>query len=245
MIANLLMQREGSEKELIPVKDLIPLIAACMNHLVSMQFLELEPDTLRRYGLAADVHRLLDKRGKNFAGVVRHICSDAQTKQAYLSWLRELQPRELDDVKTLPGADGEPRFAVSDSGRDFSATVLSNGTLRFAALVASFFQEPPPELLAIEEIENSIHGSRLRLLLELLRDQASLGRTQVLATTHSPLVLAWLEPEEYQHTFFCGRDEATGASHIVPLTEIPNFQEAVRNQSIADLTTEGWLEAAL
>lgn len=237
MIANVRMGI-GSEEDR-------KLIVAWMNHLISMQFLELEPDTLRKYGSPADIHRLLDRRGRNFAGVVRHICADAKVKEAYLSWLRELRPRELDDVKTLPGADGEPRFAVSELGQDFSATVLSNGTLRLAALAASFFQDPPPELLAVEEIENGIHGSRLRLLLELLRNQAGLGRTQVLATTHSPLVLAWLQPEEYQHTFLCKRDEETGASRIVPLTEIPNFQEVVQKQSLADLISEGWLEAAL
>ena len=104
--------------------------------------------------------------------------------------------------------------------------------------------DPPPELLAVEEIENGIHGSRLRLLLELLRNQAALGRTQVLATTHSPQVLAWLKPEEYQHVFLCNRDETTGASRVLPLTEISNFQEVLKSQSIADLITEGWLEAA-
>ncbi|MGO9199112.1 MAG: AAA family ATPase [Limisphaerales bacterium] len=244
MIANILLQREEGKERLIPVRDLVELIGAWGNHMVSMQFLELDPKSLLEYGSAADIHRMLGERGKNFAGVVRHICADAQTKEAYMSWLRELRPGELDDVKAPAGPDGRPVFVVSELGRDFPATVLSGGTLRFAALAASFFQDPPPELLAVEEIENGIHGSRLRLLLELLRNQAALGRTQVLATTHSPQVLAWLKPEEYQHVFLCNRDETTGASRVLPLTEISNFQEVLKSQSIADLITEGWLEAA-
>lgn len=243
MIADLLMRRD--QKDLFPVKDLIPLIGAGMSHVTRMQFLELEPRALRQYGLAADPPRPMGRSGENFAGVVRSICADPKTKAAYLSWLQELRPREVDDVKTLNGALGEPLFALSEGGQDFPAPVLSDGTLRFAALAASFFQQPPPELLAVEEIENGIHGSRLRLLVELFRCQAALGQTQIIATTHSPLVLAWLRPQEYQTTFLCKRDEMTGEARVLPLTEIPHFEEVIRNQSITELLTEGWMEAAL
>ncbi|MGA2660873.1 MAG: AAA family ATPase [Verrucomicrobiota bacterium] len=226
-------------------KDMITLISHLMGQLTSMQFLELEPRVLRQYGLAADVPRPMGRSGENFAGVVRSICADPKTKAAYLSWLQELRPQEVDDVKTLNGALGEPLFALSEGGQDFPAPVLSDGTLRFAALAASFFRHPPPLLLAVEEIENGIHGSRLRLLVELFRRQAAFGQIQVLATTHSPLVLAWLKPEEYQNTFVCKRDEMTGESRILPLTEIPRFEEVIRTQSITELLTEGWMEAAL
>lgn len=225
-----------------------------MKHLLNMQFLELDPGLLRRYGAVADLPRM-GERGENFASLVRHICANADTKKAYLSWLRELRPQEVDDVTTLSGAVDEPLFALRENGQDFPAPVLSDGTLRFAALAAAPFQPslfPPeklrpevPRVLTIEEIENGIHGSRLRLLMELLRSQAAATNTQVLATTHSPLLLAWLKPDEYATTFLCKRDETTGESRIVPLTEIPRFQEIIGKQSIAELFAEGWMEAAL
>jgi predicted ATPase len=80
-------------------------------------------------------------------------------------WLQELRPQEVEDVITLTGAIGEPLFALREGGREFPAPVLSDGTLRFAALAASSFQPDMPKVLAIEEIENGIHGSRLRLLM--------------------------------------------------------------------------------
>jgi hypothetical protein len=66
-----------------------------------------------------------------------------------------------------------------------------------------------------------------------------------MATTHSPLVLAWLKPEEYATTFYCKRDEETGESRIIPLSEIPRFNEIVSKQPISDLFAEGWMETAL
>ena len=101
--------------------------------------------------------------------------------------------------------------------------------------------------MTIEDIENAVHPNRLRLILELFRSQAERTGTQVFATTHSPLVLAWLQEEEYETTFFCRRNEQTGESHILPLTEVPRLMDILRRpgQHIADLFSEGWLEAAL
>jgi predicted ATPase len=134
---------------------------------------------------------------------------------------------------------------MKERGREWPAPVLSDGTLRFAAIAAAFFQPDMPGILTIEEIENGIHASRLRLLVELLRSRAAAGKTQVMVTTHSPIVLAWLKPEEYATTFYCRRNEETGESQICPLNEIPRFNEIVSKQPISDLFAEGWMETAL
>lgn len=140
---------------------------------------------------------------------------------------------------------GELMFSITEGGRTFPAPVLSDGTLRFAAIAAAFFQPDMPALITLEEIENGIHASRLRLLVELLPNRAGAGQTQVIGTTHSPTLLNWLQPQEYAHTFFCKRDEKSGESRILPLTQIPRFNDIIKKQPIGDLFAEGWLEAAL
>jgi len=212
--------------------------------LADMQRTDPSPALLRAYSKAYEIKRM-GEQGENFAALIRMICSDPGTKEAYLTWLRELRPREVDDVGVLKGALGEPMLMMKEGDREWPAPVLSDGTLRFAAIAAAFFQPDMPGIMTIEEIENGIHASRLRLLVELLRNRAAEGKTQVIVTTHSPLVLAWLKPEEYATTFYCKRDEETGESHIVPLNEIPRFQEIVSKQPISDLFAEGWMEAAL
>lgn len=214
--------------------------------LANMQRIDPSPAELRRYSQAQQIGRM-GERGENFAALVQTIARDAGAKDAYLSWLRQLRPAEVDDVGTLPGAVGEPLFVLFEHGRPkpFPATVLSDGTLRFAAITAAFFQPDMPDVMTIEEIENGIHASRVRLLVDLLRSRAAAGSTQLMATTHSPIVLAWLTPVEYASTFFCKRDELTGESRICALPEVPHFLEVVHKQPIADLFAEGWLEAAL
>ena len=223
-----------------PDKDLANGIATL---LANAQRIDPTLTFLRSYSRTSRVRRMGD-RGENFAALVQTICKEKEVKEVYLSWLRELRPEEIDDVGVWHGAVGEPLFMLQENGRAFPATVLSAGTLRFAAVTAAFFQPDMPSLMTIEEIENGIHANRLRILLELLRTQAKETNTQIIATTHSATVLDWLEEKDYETTFLCKRDEETGESRIRALADVPHFLEVVRKTPASELFAEGWLEAA-
>ena len=212
--------------------------------LSNTQRVDPSPAILRNYSQAHVIERM-GEHGENFAALVQTLTRDKKAKDAYLSWLRQLRPSEVEDVGTLTGAVGEPLFMLKEGGKEFPAPVLSDGTLRFAAITAAFFQPDMPGVMTIEEIENGIHASRVRLLVELLRSRASSGKTQIMATTHSPIVLAWLLESEYATTFFCKREEATGESRLCALPDVPHFSDVVKRQPISDLFAEGWLEVAL
>ena len=212
--------------------------------LANIQPVDLSVAVLQQYSNFHNIPRL-GERGENFAALVRTICRDERTKEAYLSWLQELRPDEVDDVGTLTGADGDLLFMLREHGRECSARALSEGTLRFAAITAAFFQPDMPDIMTIEEIENGIHPSRLKLLVNLLDSQAEYRKTQVFATTHSPTTLAWLNEARYQTTFVCKRDEERGESTIRPLIDVPHFRDVSEKYPPSDLFAEGWLEAVL
>ena len=96
--------------------------------------------------------------------------------------------------------------------------------------------------MLIEEIENGIHPSRLRLVLELIKSQSERTGTQIFLTTHSPALLAWLREEDFAHTYFSRRDSGTGGSEFTPLSKIPHFLDVVKKHSLLELATEGWFE---
>jgi energy-coupling factor transporter ATP-binding protein EcfA2 len=218
-------------------------LAVLLRRIGNAQRLEPSVEVLRDYSQSQSAARM-GERGENFAALVKEVLSKRESHSAYLGWLRQLTPVELEDVVILQGALGEPMFALRECGRLTLAPVLSDGTLRFAAVAAAFFQPDMPDIITIEEIENGIHPNRLRLLVELLKSQSHVDGPQVFATTHSPVVLAWLEESDYETTFFCKRDEETGASIIRPLSEIPRLVELVKRSSLGELFTEGWMEGA-
>ena len=229
----------------IPVEEAISklgLLFSLAKSFSNFQCIDHRPNILRIYSQSDQVQRMGD-RGENFAALVKTICQDEELKDAYLSWLRHLRPEEVDGVGTAHGALGEPMFMLKENGKEFPAPVLSDGTLRFAALTAAFFQPDMPGIMTIEEIENGIHASRIQLLLELFRTQAEYRKTQVFATTHSPAILDWLQEEDYKTTFLCTRDESTGESRIRPLADIPHFMDVIKETPASELLSEGWFEA--
>jgi predicted ATPase len=67
--------------------------------------------------------------------------------------------------------------------RPLEAREMSDGTLRFLCLAAALLTPRPPELLAINEPETSLHGRLLPALARLVVRAAA--EAQVLVTTHS------------------------------------------------------------
>ncbi len=66
-----------------------------------------------------------------------------------------------------------------------------------------------------------------------------------MATSHSPVIVAWLSESDYKSAFLCKRDEKTGASIIKPLSEVPGFPELAGKHPVADMFAEGWLESTV
>lgn len=209
--------------------------------LAEMQFLDPIPQVLRGY--ASKVGRM-GENGEGFAALIHEIESNG-SKPALLEWLKELRPDEVDDIYALEGLNNDFMMAIKEGNKEFRAPVLSEGTLRFIALAAAFFQPSMPKILVIEEIEKGLHPSRLRLLLELMRSQSKRTGTQVFATTHSPTLLAWLNEEDRKTTFVCTRDAESGATKMRSLGEIPRLGELIEEGShLNELFAEGWLESA-
>ncbi|NJM29247.1 MAG: AAA family ATPase, partial [Rhizobiales bacterium] len=69
-------------------------------------------------------------------------------------------------------------------------TRLSDGTIRFVALLATLLNPSTPQLICIEEPELGLHPDAMTLIAELLRDAAT--RTQLVVTTHSDALLSAL-----------------------------------------------------
>jgi hypothetical protein len=212
--------------------------------LTDIQFLQPSPSIQREYSTAQRTLRMGD-HGENFAALIRAIFKDPALGSAYTSWLKELTPTELDSIEILPGAASDFMFALRRNDVVYPAPVLSDGTLRFAAIAAAFFQPSPPHTLLLEEIEDGLHPTRLHLLVELLKSQTGQGVKQVFATTHSPYTIAWLDKEDYSHVFLCTKDDETGATTITPFTEVPHLIEVARRHPISDLIVQGWLETAI
>jgi predicted ATPase len=210
-----------------------------------MQFLDPDPVILRGY---ADHGRIaqMGEHGEGFAGIIKQICGSPSSYDALLEWLKNLRPDEITSLTTVEAPAGELMLAVNEYSRQFLAPTLSEGTLRFIALAAAFFQPVMPKVIVLEEIEKGLHPSRLRLLLELMRTQSKRTNTQVIATTHSPTLLSWLTSEDRKTTFVCSRDAESGATQMHSLAELPDLESILsKGSALSELFEQGWMESVL
>jgi hypothetical protein len=65
-----------------------------------------------------------------------------------------------------------------------------------------------------------------------------------MASTHSPVIVDWLTPEDLRHCFLCRHDEETGVSSVEPISSLPRFKEIAGRQPASELFIEGWMESS-
>lgn len=92
------------------------------------------------------------------------------------------------------------------------ARVVSEGTLRMLGLLALGGVKEPPALVGFEEPENGVHPRWIRDIAKILASRAESGDTQLVVTTHSPVLPDHLPPE---CLFVCRKEE--GGTTIKPI----------------------------
>lgn len=70
----------------------------------------------------------------------------------------------------------------------------SYGTIRLLGLLALLYDQDPPALTCIEEIDHGLHPQAVELLVDRLREASM--RSQFIIATHSPALADRLKPEE-------------------------------------------------
>jgi len=142
-------------------------------------------------------------RAPNPVKEVRHIGLMGDELAGFLNTLRALDPRQFRAVEkalsliipSVTGIDvdvnsmGEVDLWIKEGELRVPARVVSEGTLRILGLLALSGAKEPPALLGFEEPENGIHPRRVKLIAETLKSRAATGDSQLIVTTHSPLLL--------------------------------------------------------
>jgi predicted ATPase len=190
-------------------------------------------------------------RAANPVKEVRHIGLMGEELPAYLNTLKALEPMQFDAIgkalKTiLPQIDGidvavsdlgEVELRLREGGIPVPASVLSEGTLRILGMLALTGAKEPPSLVGFEEPENGIHPGRIQLIAELLKTRASIGSTQYIVTTHSPILPDLMTDESL--FIVSKRDAATSIEPLStwgPLARGQDIEQALMDQGEEQLS---------
>lgn len=237
-----------------------PVVQALERWLSDMLFLDPVPARMREYAFPSD--KKLQGDGRNLSAVLYNLWGADRDKaieaareneepyktqrQAILSFIQSLPEQDIARLSFLEEPRGGVMVQLTETfggrSRDVDASLLSDGTLRVLSIAAAMLSAPEGSLVVIEEIDNGVHPSRARHLLENIRAIAERRGLRVLLSTHNPAMLDALPDAALPDVLFCYRDPHDGSSRVVRLQDVPDYPELIAQGSLGALVTTGALE---
>jgi len=230
---------------------LSPSILANVSHLKTIFILNPIPSKMRDYSRLSD---RLESDAANIAGVLAALPEQEKT---------EVESTLSNYIKDLPEGDIKKVWAekVGRLGIDamlyceeewktgeiteIDARSMSDGTLRFLAIITALLTRPKGSQIVIEEIDNGLHPSRAKLLVKILREIGSKRNIDILITTHNPALLDAFGPEIVPFVVVAHRDSKTGESKLSILEDIENLPLLLASGTLGKLATKGAIEKSL
>lgn len=216
---------------------MINIIKTVQDSLSGMFILDPIPALMRGYSRVGD--SALRRNCSNISSVLYDI-----KERNYDEWsklcqiiknLPENEIRDIDFVKTsINDVILVQKEQNGKSTSSIDAARLSDGTLRCIAVLAAVMSEPEHSLIAIEEMDNGIHPSRVIRLVHALSEVAQRRKIDLVMTTHSVTVLNGLNKRGVLGVSVVYRDVDTQASQIIPFVEIQNQAGILASGGIGD-----------
>ena len=177
------------------------------------------------------------------------LLSDGTNLSSVFFTIQQEHPDDWDDILgilktaypdfvklTVPAGGGDGKvhlrwFERPNEKQGLSANLLSDGTLKLLCLVAILKSPNPPPLICIDEPELGLHPDWIELVAELMQDAAT--RTQVIVATHSPQIVAKLDPDQVIVT-----EKVEAETHLTQL-KTRDLEKWLKDFSLAELWLSG------
>jgi predicted ATPase len=188
--------RSNKNFRLSPADSVFKINPEINPYLMQWQFLRLNPENMGvpRLKSMTKSRIRLDWDGRNIGEFLFDLLYNTDCGTEVLRQIVEVLQFVLPYVKDLQPSltsELEKNVYLQLTEGDFKVPgwLLSTGTLRIVALLAVLRHPNPPPLILIEELENGLDPRTIHLLIDEILSVTESGRTQVIATTHSPYLL--------------------------------------------------------
>ena len=189
----------GAKRTVLSLQTTVefPHAFAARSTLLSLKLLQLNPEELRhpsKFGSPS----IMGYDGKYFASALDRLKKGESEAMRYISEDLAAIVHNIAKVDVVedPTREVHEIQVTHVDGYPIPAHQLSDGTLRILALVAMSYDSRSSGVVMLEEPENGVHPGRVGDIVEILRSISDLaGGRQVLANTHSPVVVGKVRDE--------------------------------------------------
>lgn len=207
--------------------------------LSSTYFFDFVPSQMRNESLE---DTRLRQNGQNLSGVLYTLWQHEPHKEDILKFIRSLPEQDFKTLKFYPDHRDRIELALvenfANQEQEWNCDVLSDGTLRVLGIAAAILSVPENSTLVIEEIDNGIHPSRAKSLLNTMLLFAEKRNLKLLLTTHNPALMDALPDQALGDVVFAYRDPKQGDSRLIRLSDLDDYEGLVSQGSLGELVTK-------
>lgn len=235
------ISHDFNKKYLLIIADLDEIQKKIKEELSNIFILNPIPENMRGY---SKLSSKLASDGSNVAGVLAALPEKKkeEVENEITKYVKPLPERDINRIETITVGlsksdamlycyeDWNPTEPVDARG-------MSDGTLRFIAIVTSLLTVKEGSLVVIEEIDNGLHPSRVKELVTMLKKISSERHVDVICTTHNPVFMNDLGNEMIPFISYVKRG-IKGNSTISLLEDKQNLVKLLSYGRTGDLMTE-------
>ena len=195
----------------------------------------------------------LSSDGSNIAGVLAALSDEKRGKvqEKLTTYLKKIPEKDLESVWTerIGKFDTDAMIYCKEAWQGDDACVvdargMSDGTLRFLAIMTALLTNEENQLIVVEEVDNGLHPSRANTLLKMLKEFGEEKGVDILITTHNPALLDAAGTAMIPFITVAYRS-GNGKSCLKLLEDIQDLPKMIATGNIGELTTNGKIESAL
>ena len=200
------------------------------------------PERMRDF---APLSKTIAEDASDLAGYLANLDEELKsvTYEAILKYLKPLPDRDIKSIRAdkIPMTDKAMLFCTEEwtagHTQEQSALGMSDGTLRFAGIIAMLITAEDKALILLEELDKGVHPSRAKDLVKRLKEIGKQKKLDIICTTHNATFVDELGPQMIPFISYIKRNEENGCTDIHLLEENEQLARLMASKSVGDMMT--------
>lgn len=213
-----------------------------LNNLRKIRLSNPIPERMRDF---APLSKTIAEDASDLAGYLANLDEELKsvTYEAILKYLKPLPDRDIKSIRAdkIPMTDKAMLFCTEEwtagHTQEQSALGMSDGTLRFAGVIAMLITAEDKALILLEELDKGVHPSRAKDLVKMLKEIGKQKKLDIICTTHNATFVDELGPQMIPFISYIKRNEENGCTDIHLLEENEQLARLMASKSVGDMMT--------
>ena len=200
------------------------------------------PERMRDF---APLSKTIAEDASDLAGYLANLDEELKsgTYEAILKYLKPLPDRDIKSIRAdkIPMTDKAMLFCTEEwtagHTQEQSALGMSDGTLRFAGIIAMLITAEDKAVILLDELDKGVHPSRAKDLVKMLKEIGKQKKLDIICTTHNATFVDELGPQMIPFISYIKRNEENGCTDIHLLEENEQLARLMASKSVGDMMT--------